>query len=101
MAALTGGMVFDVRHPQIDDMLQRFITMLRDRYIVEFPRPDNSAAGLHRIEITIPSHWNFIIKPTGASLPLPDPTQLADPNTIKSGPTTGKFGNNRPAQPKP
>jgi VWFA-related protein len=100
LAALTGGMVFDDQHFQIEDQLHRFIVMLRGRYIVEFPRPDNGIPGSHMIAISIPSKWNYFIRWTGAGIPLADPSVLSDPNTVPSAPSPATFGNQRPAQPK-
>jgi hypothetical protein len=101
LAATTGGMVFDNHHIQIQTQLHLFITMLRSRYIVEFPRPDNSAPGSHLIAITVPSHSNYLVRYTGASIPLPNPDVLKDPNTVPSAPSPATFGNRRPTQPKP
>jgi hypothetical protein len=100
LAALTGGMVFDDQHFQIEDQLHRFIAMLRGRYIVEFPRPDNGIPGSHVITISIPSKWNYFVRWTGAGIPLADPSVLSDPNTVPSAPSPATFGNQRPAQPK-
>jgi VWFA-related protein len=100
LTLLTGGMVFDVKHFQIEDQLDRFIAMLRSRYIVEFPRPDSGVPGAHQIQITIPSKWYYIIRNTGASMPLPDPSVVNDPTTVPSAPSPATFGNKRPTQPK-
>ena len=100
LAALTGGVVFDNQHFQIEEQLHRFIAMLRSRYIVEFPRPDQALPGAHRIEISIPSKWDYIVRYTGASMPLPDSDALKDPNRVPSAPSPATFGNKRPAQPK-
>jgi len=100
LAALTGGMVFDDQHFQIEEQLHRFIAMLRGRYIVEFPRPDNGIPGSHVIAISIPSKWNYFVRWTGASMPLADPSVFSDPNTVPSAPSPATFGNQRPPQPK-
>lgn len=96
LAQLTGGVAFDIQHSQMDDMLHRFIGMLRSRYIVEFPRPDNMLEGSHMIAISIPSHWTYLIRNTGTSIPLPDPSVLNDPNTVPSAPSPATFGNKPP-----
>jgi VWFA-related protein len=100
LALLTGGIVFDDRHFEIEDQLHRFIALLRGRYIVEFPRPDAGLPGSHQIQITIPSKWEYIVRYTGASIPLPDPSILSDPNTVPTAPSPATFGNKRPPQPK-
>jgi len=100
LALLTGGIVFDDKHFQIEEQLHRFISLLRGRYIVEFPRPDAGVAGSHQIAITILSKWNYIVRYTGASIPLPDSSVTSDPNTVPAAPSPATFGNKRPPQPK-
>jgi len=58
--------------------LQRFTDMLRDRYILEFPRTDNAPAGLHGIDVTI-ANSKALIRSTGISVPITDPRILAIP----------------------
>jgi VWFA-related protein len=96
LAAATGGLIYNRRHPQIEDALHSFVAALRDRYIVEFPRPDNGIPGAHQIAITVPSKPNFILRYTGASMPLPDQDVLKDPNTVPAAPSPATFGNQRP-----
>jgi hypothetical protein len=60
--------------------------MVRERYIVEFPRPSNSTAGEHGMEVKI-DKGTFSIRPSGVSVPLPDPVVMADPSTIQAGPS--------------
>jgi len=100
LATLSGGLVYNRLHIQIEETLHRFVSDLRKRYIVEFPRPDGGQAGIHQIAITIPSKWDYMVRFTGASMPLSDPTVLKDPNTIPTAPSPATFGNQRPPQPK-
>ena len=67
--------------------LERFVTMLRERYIVEFPRPANSTAGQHGLEVKIDKGVYIIIRPSGVSAALPAPALMADPSTIQAGPS--------------
>jgi hypothetical protein len=60
--------------------------MLRERYIVEFPRPSNSTAGEHDMQVKI-EKGIYKIRPSGVSVPLPDPAWAADPTTIQAGPS--------------
>jgi hypothetical protein len=83
---LSGGIVMRMNDPVfLSKSLERFIAMLRERYIVEFPRPANSTAGEHVIEVKI-DKGIYKIRPSGVSLPLPDPALMADPTTIQAGP---------------
>jgi hypothetical protein len=80
--------------------LERFITMVRERYIVEFPRPSNSTAGEHGMEIKI-DKGIFLIRPSGVSMPLPDPVLMADPSTIQAGPSQAPEEGTRKVMSKP
>jgi len=71
---LSGGMVMATSPDSIGKTLERSIAMLRDRYIVEFPRPSNSTRG-------------DFIRPSGISVPIRDPALLADPTTVPSDPS--------------
>ena len=80
--------------------LQRFVTVLRERYIVEFPRPANSTSGQHAMNVQV-AKGNYFIRPAGISVPIPDAALLADPTTVPSDPSrTPKQGTRKPlAQP--
>jgi hypothetical protein len=80
--------------------LERFVTILRERYIVEFPRPANSTAGEHGMEIKI-DKGIYLIRPSGVSMPLPDPVLMADPSTIQAGPSQAPEQGTRKVMNKP
>jgi hypothetical protein len=85
---LSGGIVMKMSDSSaLSKSLQQFVTMLRERYIVEFPRPANSTAGEHGLEVKIDKGVYIIIRPSGVSMPLPDPALMADPTTIQAGPS--------------
>jgi hypothetical protein len=85
LCELSGGTVVLSDTRLVPDALKRFVAMLRERYIVEFPRPANATAGEHVKEVKI-ARSNDFIRPAGISVPLPDPAVLADPTTISTGP---------------
>jgi hypothetical protein len=85
LCELSGGMVLLSDARLVGDALKRFVAMVRERYIVEFPRPANARAGAHVKEVRI-ARSNDFIRPAGISVPLPDPAVLADPTTISTGP---------------
>jgi hypothetical protein len=66
-------------------MLRAFVQMVRQRYIVEFPRPSNSTPGQHGMDINI-AKGTYLIRAAGVSMPVPDAALMADPTTIQSGP---------------
>ena len=85
---LSGGVVMRMsERTDLSKSLERFVTMLRERYIVEFPRPGNSTAGEHGLEVKIDKGVYIMIRPSGVSMPLPDPALATDPTTIQVGPS--------------
>jgi hypothetical protein len=83
LCELSGGMVLTSPPSSIDFTLQRFVTLVRERYIIEFPRPASATSGVHGQEVKIAKSKDFI-RPAGVSFPIPDPSVLADPTTIPS-----------------
>jgi hypothetical protein len=84
---MSGGMVMAIRSPALKETLEGMITKLRDRYIVEFPRPSNSTAGQHTMEVRVEKSKDDFIRISGITMPLPDATVLKDPNTLLVGPS--------------
>ncbi len=86
VCAQTGGLVFTTKRGKVSKELERFTTMLRERYIVEFPRTNSAASGAHSFDVSI-ANSNAVIRSTGLSVPLADPRILADPTTVPSDPS--------------
>jgi len=84
---LSGGMLMLTNPDSIGKSLEQSIALLRGRYIVEFPRPSNSTKGDHDMRIRIAKGGNDFIRPSGISVPMPDPAVLADPTTVPSDPS--------------
>jgi hypothetical protein len=82
---LTGGMILTADGKDLAEQLTHFISLLRGRYIVEFPHAVSTVAGDHDMNITIENTRAFI-RPSGAGVPLDDPAVLNDPTTVKSDP---------------
>ncbi len=83
---LSGGMIFPSNGSDVAETLQRFTKTVRERYIVEFPRPLNSTVGKHSLLVTI-DKMDAFIRPAGISVPMADPAALADPTTIPADPS--------------
>jgi len=100
LCELSGGMVLLTTATSLDVTLERFVTILRERYIVEFPRPANSTSGKHAMNVQV-AKGNYFVRPAGISVPIPDPALLADPTTVPSDPSrTPEQGTRKPlAQP--
>jgi VWFA-related protein len=94
----TGGMVLDNTDSGLALQMRNFLTLVRDRYIVEFPKP-NAEAGSHRLEISVEKLTGASVWSAGASVPVADPELAKDPNTIISGPeNTPAVGTKKPRQ---
>jgi hypothetical protein len=98
---LSGGMVVTANERYATQTaLNQFIKTLRERYIVEFPRPSNSTVGQHDLLVTI-ERSNAFIRPAGISVPIADPSLLTDPMTIRTGPSQAPVEGTRRVLTKP
>lgn len=97
---LSGGLLLTASAKDLGKQLAWVLTLIRGRYIVEFPRPMSTVGGYHNLEITIPKMW-ALIRPTGADVPTVDPDILKDPTTVPSDPSLApQLGNRRILSPK-
>ena len=95
LCQLTGGFVLRPQEQELPQTLSRFVDLVRGRYILEFPRPANATVGAHGIAVTL-YKTNAFIRPSGISIPLPDPAILTDPTTVPSDPSrTPQMGKRR------
>jgi hypothetical protein len=78
--------------------MEQFVTNLRDRYIVEFPRPDESQPGLHEIQVVV-SKTRYQVHTTGVSVSLPDPEETNDPNNVPVSKSPATYGKRKPITP--
>jgi hypothetical protein len=83
----TGGMILGSEARTLSRDLARFLQMLRERYVVEFPRSDDMTAGFHNIAVSIEKFQGFI-RPSALTSPIADRKLLDDPTTLKSDPAT-------------
>ncbi len=98
---LSGGIVVASNDDDMPGTLKRILHMIRDRYIVEFPRPRSVTTGVHDILVSI-AKSNAIIRPGGISFPLPDASIVTNPGTLPSNPkTTPELGTRRILRPSP
>jgi hypothetical protein len=82
----TGGMVLTSTSKDLPGQLKWFTMLLRDRYIVEFPKPVDTTGGRRDMDITVDRIEAFI-RPAGIAVPVDDPAILNDPLTISSDPS--------------
>ena len=94
---LSGGMVRMTDGIFLGPELKRFTEMLRERYVVEVPRPAHSTSGEHGFAVKVAKGDDYFIRPTGITVPLPDVAVLADPTTVPSDPSlTPEMGTRAP-----
>lgn len=98
MSAATGGLAFASMDMYLEGCFERVMTMLRGRYILEFPRPDKDEPGMHSIDVTVPSAKLYIVT-AGVSYPNEDPARRNDPNTVLPKGSPAVFGDHRPKKP--
>jgi hypothetical protein len=91
---LTGGVELFATRPTLDQTLQELVTMVRHRYILEFPRSDDFKPGHHSIAVSI-LNTKAYIQTTGVTFPIADPKVLADPTTLHPEVEAPKSGTRR------
>lgn len=80
LCAITGGMILNDPGTSLDEGLRDLLSLVRGRYILEFPRPAASV-GMHNLDVSIENVF-ALVRPAGSSFPLPDPELEKDPNAI-------------------
>jgi hypothetical protein len=85
MCELTGGLMLSADPNELTKQLEWFTTLLRSRYIVEFPHAIDTKGGYHDMQITIEKSDAQILA-AGASMPVDNPAGLKDPTRIQSDP---------------
>ena len=82
LCELSGGMVLTTALQNLATQLKYFTSLLRGRYIVEFPRPSSATGGVHDMEVTVADRPDAFIRAAGVTVPVDDPTLLKDPMTV-------------------
>jgi hypothetical protein len=96
LCELSGGVVLMTDEIFVSRTLRRFTRILRDRYIVEFPRPANATAGQEEMAVKIEKSGDDFVRAAGKAVPLPNAAVLADPTTVPSDPSlTPEVGNRK------
>jgi hypothetical protein len=100
LCELTGGTVRLTSPKKVEKKLQEFTVMVRQRYVVEFPRPTNGQVGMHGLSVRI-SKGDYFISSAGITFALMDPAVLADPTTVASDPSKAPTMGSRHSLPSP
>ena len=85
LCELSGGVGLIADRATASKELAHIPQLVRDRYILEFPRPSNTTAGGHKFDVKVARSDDFI-RSSGTSIPLPDP-KAGDPTPVQMGKT--------------
>jgi hypothetical protein len=86
----SGGVLFLSSGLGLAQSLSEFVNVVRDRYILEYPEPANTTAGVHSIRVTI-DHTHAFIRSGGVTAVLGDAANAQDITVLREGtPGTGK-----------
>jgi VWFA-related protein len=77
----TGGVMLQPNASSTAKTMRQFTAMLRERYILEFPRPSNTQPGKLMMSVSI-DHLNAFIRVAGDGVPIADRALMADSSTI-------------------
>jgi hypothetical protein len=86
LCELSGGMVLAIPPKHLLDAVKTTGRVVRERYIVEFPRPSNATSGKHTLRVKIAHGESYFVRSAGIAVPTPDPAVVADPTTVSAGP---------------
>ena len=82
LASSSGGWVLDPPGKDVAQSFASFIALLRNRYVLEFPRPSTLKPGNHQLAVSV-AHSVYTVRNSGFWTPVSDPTTIKDPNTIR------------------
>jgi hypothetical protein len=80
--------------------LKEFTQMLRERYILEYPRGPNEEPGLHTIAVSYKKKSNFYISTTGITVPVASEDEKESMKTMQADPSRTPPVGTRKALPK-
>ncbi len=96
----TGGLVLKANVATVWTQFQRAISLLRERYILDFKRPANGSEGLHQIDLSV-TDKRAIVRISGVGVPLEDAKLLGDPSTVPTDRSQAPVLGNRKILDKP
>lgn len=75
----SGGFLFSPPAAALPNTLNEIVSLLRTRYILQFPEPEKTDSLIYRVFITVPK-FDAVIRPSSITVPVPDPI-LDHPST--------------------
>jgi hypothetical protein len=92
---LSGGVEVQERNAIVSWRLKEFTKIVRERYIMEFPRGRNEEAGIHTLAVSYRKKNNLYIVTSGISVPIASDDEKNGANTIPNDPSRAPAGGNR------
>jgi hypothetical protein len=87
ICANSGGIQLQANEHTAMFQLKEFTQMLRERYILEFPRAANEEAGIHTLAVSYRKKSDLYIASSGISVPVASEDEKKGPNTIQGDPS--------------
>jgi hypothetical protein len=83
----SGGIPLQASEHTTPYRLKEFTQMLRERYILEFPRAPNEEAGVHTLAVSYRKKGNLYIAAAGITVPIASEEERKGANTIQEDPS--------------
>jgi len=80
----SGGLNLVTTPGTLSTTLSQLIDLLRQRYILQFPMPADLTGNLHQVFVTV-NKPTTVIRPSGITVPLNDPSTRTGPVNIPAG----------------
>ena len=97
----SGGLILNGESADVAKQLSRVLTLVRQRYVVEFILPRQNVGGEHDLLVKV-AKGHPLVRPSGVSVLLPDPAVENDPMTIPQDTTNApELGKRKILTPKP
>lgn len=84
---LSGGVELQARYAAVSERLKEFTKIVRERYILEFPRSVNEEAGVHTLDVSYKNRSNLYIVSSGITVPIASDDEKKGANTIPEDPS--------------
>ncbi len=82
---LSGGLQIEADQRSESWKLTEFAQMVRERYILEYPRGRDRKAGVHNLQVSL-GRDDLLIRPSGNSAPVASEEERKGANVVSSGP---------------
>jgi hypothetical protein len=83
----SGGIELQASEHTTNFRLKEFTQMLRERYILEYPRGPNEEPGVHTIAVSYPKKSNLYIAVTGITVPVASEDEKESMKTMEADPS--------------